>query len=96
MRSDIRKVITSVEDIIEDNGRTVPEPSRKCSVAAVIKNPLAGAYTEDLEPLKQLGAEIAAELVARGLAALGCGRWPLVHFCYSPPQGQANFRLSRD
>lgn len=72
MRPDIRKVITSVEDIIEDNGRTVPEPSRKCSVAAVIKNPLAGAYTEDLEPLKQLGAEIAAELVARGLAALGC------------------------
>ena len=66
--AEIRKIITSVEDIHREAGRTLDAPSRKCVVAAVITNPLAGVA---VEILKDVGADISARLVARGLEALG-------------------------
>ena len=71
--AEIRKIITSVEDIHREAGRTLHTPSRKCVAAAVITNPLAGATDGDLEILKDIGADISARLVARGLEALGAG-----------------------
>ena len=71
--AEIRKIITSVEDIHREAGRTLDVPSRKCVVAAVITNPLAGATDGDLEILKDIGSDISARLVARGLEALGAG-----------------------
>ena len=71
--AEIRKIITSVEDIHREAGRTLDTPSRKCVIAAVIANPLAGAADGDLEILKDIGADVSARLVARGLEALGAG-----------------------
>ena len=71
--AEIRKIITSVEDIHREASRTLHTPSRKCVAAAVITNPLAGATDGDLEILKDIGADISARLVARGLEALGAG-----------------------
>ena len=71
--AEIRKIITSVEDIHREAGRTLHTPSRKCVAAAVITNPLAGATDGDLEILKDIGADISARLVVRGLEALGAG-----------------------
>ena len=68
---EIRKLVTNVEDIYQDAGVPAYGASRKCVVAAVIPNPLAGQPDGDLEVLKDLGAAISAALVARGLEALG-------------------------
>jgi len=69
----VRKFITIVEETRRDFGRAVEGPNLKCLSAAVLANPLAGQPDADLEPLKDIGAEIAAILVARGLAALNAG-----------------------
>jgi hypothetical protein len=40
-------------------------------VAAVVENPYAGEYVEDLDQLVVLGEDLGEELAERGLAALG-------------------------
>lgn len=69
--AEIRKTIASVEDIHREAGTALETPSRKCVTAAAIANPLAGMAGGDLDVLKDIGADISAKLVARGLAALG-------------------------
>ncbi len=68
--AEIRKIIASVEDTHREARQTLATPSRKCVVAAVISNPLAGVANGDLDILKDIGADISAKLVARGLEAL--------------------------
>src|SRR4029453_3590634 len=51
----IRKFLTVVEEILEDGGRAVAKPLRKVAAVAVIENPFAGRYVEDLEPLGKPG-----------------------------------------
>ena len=68
---DIRKIVVQLEEIQKEMNREVSPPSRKVTVAAVIKNPYAGQYVEDLEPLYDLGAEIGGLLAERGVQALG-------------------------
>jgi len=67
----IRKTVIQLEETSEEMGRAVNPPSRKVTVAAVIRNPYAGKYVEDLQPLYDLGAEIGGLLAARGVEALG-------------------------
>ncbi len=69
----LRKIVVQVEDIFTDFGRPVDPPARKVTIAAVITNPYAGQYVEDLAPLYELGAEVSTLLVKRGLEALGVG-----------------------
>ena len=71
--AEIRKIIASVEDTHREARQTLATPSRKCVIAAVISNPLAGVADGDLDILKDIGANISAKLVARGLEALGAG-----------------------
>ena len=71
--AEIRKMIASVEDTHREAGQQLGTPSRKCVVAAVISNPLAGQPDADLDILKDIGADISAQLVARGCDALGAG-----------------------
>ena len=64
---DVRKLVCSVEDIWHDNGPRLAAPLQRGSVAAVVKNPYAGRYVEDIQPmmeaLKPLGRAMAARLV---------------------------------
>jgi hypothetical protein len=69
--SDIRKVVIVVEETLREGGRAVDPPTRKVVAAAVLTNPYAGRYVEDLEPLYDLGGEVAGYLAARAVAALG-------------------------
>lgn len=69
-KADIRKIVVQIEETLKDNGKPVSGKS-KVTVAAVIKNPYAGAYHEDLEPLYDLGKDIGGILARRGVAALG-------------------------
>ncbi len=67
----IRKLLTIVEETHTEAGRTVAPPTRKAAAIAVIANPFAGRYVEDLAPLVALGEELGATLGARAVAALG-------------------------
>lgn len=67
----IRKFMTIVEDTVREQGRAVEPPTRKAAAIAVIANPFAGRYVEDIGALTETGAELGAVLGARAVAALG-------------------------
>ena len=49
----IRKLLTVVEEIQEDGGRRVEKPVKKVAAVAVIANPFAGRFVEDLQELSR-------------------------------------------
>lgn len=67
---EIRKIVVQLEETQKEMGRKVSPVSRKVTVAAVINNPYAGQYIDDLEPLYDLGREIGGLLAERGVQAL--------------------------
>lgn len=70
---EIRKLVTIVEETRLEMGRAVDPPVKKAAAVAVITNPFAGAYREDLSSLYDVGEELGALLGARAVAALGEG-----------------------
>jgi hypothetical protein len=70
MPASIRKIVTSVDETRSEMGRPVEPPVRRAVAVAVIENPCAGRYVEDLSDLVAIGAELGGLLVARALAAL--------------------------
>jgi hypothetical protein len=71
MSAVIRKIVTVVEETLQEAGREVSPPSRRAAAIAVIENPFAGRYVDDLAPLIAIGEELGALLTARAVAALG-------------------------
>ena len=71
MSADIRKTSVIVEETRSDIGRAVDPPTRKAAAIAVIKNPFAGRYVEDLSELMDIGAELGGLLGEMCVAALG-------------------------
>ena len=67
----IRKLVTVVEETAREMGKAIDPPTRKAAAVAVIENPFAGRYAEDLEELMQVGAELGGLLGERAVAALG-------------------------
>ena len=67
----IRKTIVQVEEIRRDAGKDIHPPTQKAVAAAVIENPFADRYVENLEPLYDLGAEISGMLAEKAVDALG-------------------------
>src|SRR5262249_10488785 len=67
----IRKLITLVEETRTEQGRAVAPPVRRAAAIAVIENPFAGRYAEDLSELIEFGAELRALLAQKAVAALG-------------------------
>jgi Amino acid synthesis len=51
MDARIRKVVGTYEDLLVEGGREVERPCRLAAAAAVIENPYAGRYVEDIRPL---------------------------------------------
>lgn len=64
----VRKFVTIVEEILHEGGSPAAHPPKRAAIAAVVENPYAGAYHEDITPLmedlKPLGVEMANRLVA--------------------------------
>jgi hypothetical protein len=71
MKAVIRKLITVVEETAIEGGRSVTPPTRRAAAIAVIEDPFAGKYVEDLSPLIAIGEELGELLAARAVAALG-------------------------
>lgn len=68
---DIRKIVVQLEETMKEMEIPVSPACRKVTVAAVIKNPFAGKYVEDLAALYDLGREVGGLLAERGVQALG-------------------------
>ena len=71
MSADIRKLMVVVDEIHQEMGRPITPPTRRAAAVAVIRNPFAGRYEEDLTPLMDMGAELGALLGRRCVEALG-------------------------
>jgi hypothetical protein len=71
MKARIRKLVTVVEEVRSEMGRTVDPPTRRAAAIAIIENPFAGKYVEDLSDLINIGEELGELLAQRAVAALG-------------------------
>ncbi len=71
MPAQIRKLLTIVEETRREADRDVAPPTRKAAAVAVIANPFASGYVQDLEPLMAIGEELGELLGKRAVAALG-------------------------
>ena len=71
MSANIRKTQVIVETTHADIGKAVNPPTRKAAAIAVIENPFAGTYTEDLAELMDIGAELGGLLGKMCVEALG-------------------------
>ena len=61
----IRKIAVFVDEIHIEQGRPIDPPTRRACAVAVIENPFAGKFVEDLSDLMQIGEELA-DCWARG------------------------------
>jgi hypothetical protein len=50
---EITRILIFLDEVRSESGRRTEPPLRKCAVAAIVKNPFAGRYVEDLSPLRQ-------------------------------------------
>ena len=66
----IRKHVLVIEDTLREGGQCVKSPLRKVAAIAVIENPYAGKYVEDLSPLVAFSAELGKMLAERAVKAL--------------------------
>ena len=71
MKAKIRKLVTIVEETRVEMDRAVEPPTRRAAAVAVIENPFAGRYVEDLTPLIEIGAELGGLLGRKCVEALG-------------------------
>jgi hypothetical protein len=71
MKSKIRKILTIVDETLVEQGKDISPPIRRAAAIAVIANPFAGKYQEDLSELIDIGEELGGLLAERAVAALG-------------------------
>lgn len=71
MTARIRKIIVQVDETRVEMGRAVDPPTRKALAMAVIDNPFAGTYTENLDELIAIGEELGGLLGQKCVQALG-------------------------
>ncbi len=71
MSVSIRKTGVVVEEIRKEVGRAIDPPTRKAAALAVIENPCAGGYVEDLSALMEAGEELGGLLGGMCVRALG-------------------------
>jgi hypothetical protein len=60
---DIRKIITTREMVLSELGVAAPRPIVRALGIAVIRNPFAGQFVDDLRPLFEAGAMLGERLM---------------------------------
>ncbi len=74
MTPEIRKIVTFDEEILIEGFKPVATPWRMFAVAAVVTNPWAGRYVEDLKPeIMAFGPPLGELLTKRMIALAGSG-----------------------
>jgi Amino acid synthesis len=70
-KAKIRKIIVIVDEILSEQGQAISPPTRRAAAIAIIENPFAGAFVNDLAELMDIGDELGGLLGQRAVAALG-------------------------
>lgn len=69
---EIRKIVSIIEETYIEGFKPVEKPVRIAATAAVIKNPFAGKYVENLQPLiDEYSSELGKILSAKAIKLLG-------------------------
>ena len=71
MAAQIRKLIVQVDEVRIEMGQAIDPPTRRALAMAVIANPFAGRYEENLDALIAIGEELGGLLGDKCVAALG-------------------------
>ena len=71
MPANIRKILVQVDETRLEMGQVIDPPTRKAVAIAVIQNPCAGRYVENLDELVAIGEEMGQLLGHRCVQALG-------------------------
>lgn len=72
MRPEIRKIVTYAEDVLIEGFRPADPPWRMFAVAAVVSNPWAGRFVENLKPeIQAFGPVLGALLTERMIRLAG-------------------------
>lgn len=71
MTTKIRKLLVQVDEIRIEMGQAVNPPTRRAVAMAVIENPYAGRYEQNLDALITIGEELGALLGEKCVQALG-------------------------
>jgi hypothetical protein len=70
---EIRRVLTSVEDIHHEFGPPAAVPLRRGAIAAVMTNPFAGRYVADILPMMEALNPVGVTMAQQLIAAMGVG-----------------------
>ena len=71
MKAKIHKIIVQLDEIHQEAGKAVAPPTRRALAMAVIDNPYAGRYSDNLDELISIGEELGGLLGQRCVQALG-------------------------
>ena len=70
MQIHVRKMLSYVEEVWSEAGRPATPRLRKVAVAAIIANPFAGTWVEDLGPLTEASAALGREITSLAVSLL--------------------------
>lgn len=70
MKAKIRKLIVQVDETRLEMGKSIEPPARRAVAIAVIENPFAGRFEEDLAELTDIGEELGGLLGEKCVQAL--------------------------
>lgn len=71
MKAQIRKIVVQVDEVLQEGGQAVTPHTRRALAMAVIANPYAGRFSDNLDELIAIGEELGGLLGARCVKALG-------------------------
>ncbi|WGT64081.1 amino acid synthesis family protein [Variovorax paradoxus] len=71
MTANIRKLVVQVDETRKEMGKDITPPTRRAVAIAVIENPYAGRFSENLDELIAIGEELGALLGQKAVKALG-------------------------
>lgn len=70
MKAKIRRLIVQVDETMLEMGKQIDPPTRKALAIAVIENPFAGRFQQDLSELMEIGEELGGLLGEKCVQAL--------------------------
>jgi len=68
---EVRKYVTLTEEVLKDGEKKTDVVNKRAAAAAVVHNPYAGQYVEDLSQYYEWSAELARTLTRKALQAGG-------------------------
>jgi len=71
MKAQIRKIVVQVDETHAEGGRRLQRPTKRALAMAVIDNPYAQTFSENLDQLIEMGEELGSLLGERCVQALG-------------------------